>query len=164
MDGPAGGSATVRPYESADAAGTLAVFLDAVTVTAAGDYSPDQIAAWSAPQERDVTEWDLVRSRLGTVVATVDGEVAGFSDVDDQGYIDMMFVASRFGRRGVAGALLREVERRAGELTVPALWTNASITARPFFERHGFVVVSEQHPVIRGTLLRNYRMRKELAI
>ncbi|ANP74320.1 Alpha/beta hydrolase [Cryobacterium arcticum] len=164
LDGPAGSSATVRPYESADAAGTLAVFLDAVTVTAAGDYSPDQIAAWSAPQERDVAEWDLVRSRLGTVVATVDGEVAGFSDVDDQGYIDMMFVASRFGRRGVAGALLREVERRAGELTVPALWTNASITARPFFERHGFVVVSEQHPVIRGALMRNCRMRKELAV
>ena len=60
--------------------------------------------------------------------------------------------------------LLAEVERRAKERTVPALWTNASITARPFFERHGFVVVSEQHPVIRGVPMRNYRMRKELAI
>ena len=163
LDGPAPGSVTVRPYESADAAGTLAVFLDAVTVTAAGDYSPDQIAAWSAPQERDVARWDLVRSRLGTVVATINGELAGFSDVDDQGYIDMMFVASRFGRRGVATVLLAEVERWGREHTVPALWTNASITARPFFERHGFVVVSEQHPVIRGVLLRNFRMRKELA-
>jgi putative acetyltransferase len=36
--------------------------------------------------------------------------------------------------------------------------TNASITARPFFEKHGFMVVAEQHPVIRGVEMINYKM------
>ena len=80
------GTVTVRPYQANDAEGTLAVFLDAVTVTASNDYSPEQVAAWSAPQERDLTEWNLARTGLGTVVAISDGELAGFSDVSADGY------------------------------------------------------------------------------
>ena len=159
---PLGHTPTIRPYEANDAASTLAVFLDAVTVTAAGDYSPAQIAAWSAPQERDLAQWNLSRSALGTVVAVVDGEVAGFSDVDARGYIHMLFVASRVGRRGIGSSLLAELEQRSLDRATPSLSTNASITARPFFERYGFVVVAEQHPVSRGVRLTNYRMEKRL--
>lgn len=35
-----------------------------------------------------------------------------------------------------------------------------SITARPFFEHHGFVAVTEQHPVRAGVELVNWRMVK----
>lgn len=163
MRTPQTGGISVRPYEANDAASTLAVFLDAVTVTAAGDYAPAQIAAWSAPGERDLAQWNLSRSELGTVVAVVDGEVAGFTDVDATGYIHMLFVASRLGRRGVGRSLLADVERRSLERAAPSLTTNASITARPFFERFGFVVLAEQHPVTRGVRLTNYRMEKRLA-
>ena len=160
---PPVGTVTVRPYQANDAEGTLAVFLDAVTVTAATDYSPEQVAAWSAPQERNLAEWNLARTGLGTVVAISDGELAGFSDVSADGYIHMMFVASRCGRRGVARDLLAAVERRAHRIGVSSLSTNASITARPFFERYGFVVVAEQHPITRGVRMRNFRMVKQLA-
>jgi hypothetical protein len=34
--------------------------------------------------------------------------------------------------------------------------------SRPFFERHGFTVDAEQHPVRAGVELTNYKMRKEL--
>jgi putative acetyltransferase len=159
---PPGRPPTIRPYQPNDAAPTLAVFLDAVTVTAAGDYSPAQIAAWSAPEQRDLAQWDLSRSELGTVVAVLDGEIAGFSDVDSTGYIHMLFVAARFGRRGVACSLLADVERRALDRATGSLSTNASITARPFFERFGFVVLAEQYPVTRGVRLTNYRMEKRL--
>ncbi|MNW68344.1 putative N-acetyltransferase YafP [compost metagenome] len=49
-------------------------------------------------------------------------------------------------------------EHGAVELT-----TYASLTARPFFEKHGFVVVEERQPVLRGVSLTNFRMRKPLA-
>ena len=35
----------IRPYTPADAADTLAIFLAAMTETAAADYSPEQIQA-----------------------------------------------------------------------------------------------------------------------
>src|SRR5699024_6596315 len=44
----------IRPYRSADAAGTLAVFLAAITQTASADYSREQIAAWARPGSRTV--------------------------------------------------------------------------------------------------------------
>ena len=145
-----------------DAAATLAVFLDAITVTASADYSPQQVAAWSAPQDRTVPEWGLSRASTRTIVAIVDGRIAGFSDVDIDGYIHMMFVASEFGRRGVARALLWEVESRARSAGATVVWTNASITARPFFERYGFAVIAEQYPVSHGVQLANYRMTKQV--
>ena len=154
------GAVTVRDFRADDSAVTLSVFLDAITVTASADYTPEQIAAWSAPHERTVTEWGLSRASTNTIVAIVDGSIAGFSDVDNDGYIHMMFVAPEFGRRGVAHALLTEVESRAKSVGTTALWTNASITARPFFEHHGFAVIAEQYPVSRGVQLTNYRMTK----
>jgi putative acetyltransferase len=153
---------TVRAYAAGDGPATLAVFLDAVTITAADHYSPEQIAAWSAPAERDLDAWNRERVTRGSVVAVLDGRIAGFSDVNAEGYIHMLFVSSRFGRRGVASALLSELERSARALGAAALWTNASIAARPFFEQHGFDVLAEQHPVTRGVTLTNYRMLKRL--
>ena len=38
------------------------------------------------------------------------------------------------------------------------LYTNASITARPFFEQHGFVVVAEQHTITLDVEMTNYKM------
>jgi putative acetyltransferase len=153
---------TVRAYVPDDAGSTLSVFLDAVTVTASRNYSPEQIAAWAAPGERSIEEWDRSRAKTDTVVAISDDTVVGFSDVDATGYINMMFVDPQFARRGVATALLEEVERYALDLGVARLFTDASITARPFFEHHGFTVVAQQSPVHRGVKLTNYRMVKQL--
>jgi putative acetyltransferase len=156
------GFVEVRPYVEGDAAATLSIFLDAVTVTASTDYSVAQIAVWSAPQERDPDQWNRDRIISETIVATVDENLAGFSDVSATGHIDMLFVSPRFGRRGVATALLSEIERKAGGRSTTALSTNASITARPFLERNGFHVMAEQHPIVRGVRMTNYRMVKEL--
>ncbi|MBG0741151.1 hypothetical protein IV500_17415 [Paeniglutamicibacter antarcticus] len=56
-----------------------------MTETVALHYSPEQIAAWSRPQERDVHQWNSARRSLNTFVAAIGGEVAGFSDVSETG-------------------------------------------------------------------------------
>ncbi|GAA1495826.1 GNAT family N-acetyltransferase [Paeniglutamicibacter kerguelensis] len=148
----------IRPYAETDAPATLGVFLAAVTETASAHYSAEQIAAWARADERDAIQWNTARKSLNTYVAAIGAEVAGFSDVEADGYIDMMFVAPKFGRRGVAGALLAHLRAIAVGTSASELYANASITARPFFERHGFAVVAEQHPVSRGVEMTNYRM------
>ncbi|NRD09354.1 GNAT family N-acetyltransferase [Rathayibacter agropyri] len=147
---------TIRPYVEDDAIGTLAVFLAAVTETAAADYSPAQTRAWAG--ERNLPTWHAAMQTRHAFVATIGGELAGFSDVSAAGWIDMMFVAPRFLRRGVASRLLAHAEA-AG---TPELAADVSITARPFFEHHGFTVVAEQHPVRAGVELTNYRMLKRV--
>ncbi|MGJ9426687.1 GNAT family N-acetyltransferase [Nesterenkonia halotolerans] len=152
----------VRPYENHDAADTLAVFLAAINETASADYTAQQIRAWADPDGRDLEPWNAAMLVRGSVVGTVGGRVVGFSDVSRDGYVDMMFVAPTFLRRGVASALLASCEQRAREGNVGELTADVSITARPFFERHGFAVVAEQSSVTRGVALRNYKMRKPL--
>lgn len=154
----------VRAYRPADAAQTLAVFISAITVTASADYSPEQIRAWARADERDVSVWHQAMTTRNSVVAVVDGEIAGFSDVDASGYIDMMFVSPQYARRGVASALLAHNEDVARASETERLTANVSLTARPFFDAHGFSVEAEQHPVMKGVQLTNYRMSKSLAI
>ncbi|WP_019179531.1 GNAT family N-acetyltransferase [Microbacterium yannicii] len=152
----------IRNYRTEDAPATLAIFLAAITETAAADYSPEQVRAWARPDRRNLTEWDLARKARNTYVALIVDEVVGFSDVSATGYIDMMFVSPAQARRGVARTLLMELERRARDTGVTRLTADVSVTARPFFERFGFHVVAEQRPVTDGVRMTNFRMAKAL--
>ena len=152
----------IRPYGEADAAATLAIFLAAVTETAAADYSPEQIQAWARPDSRDLDTWHAAMRHRAGYVATVDGAAVGFSDVSPAGYIDMLFVSPRYQRRGIARRLLRYVEAQARDAQAADLTADVSITARPLFERSGFTVQEERHPVKSGVQLTNFRMRKQL--
>lgn len=148
----------LAPFQTAlDATGTLEVFLRAIRETASADYTPEQIAAW-APIDIDPAEWQDRRATSRTCVARDGGRVIGFTDVDDSGYIDMLFVEPEHARRGVASALMGWVFEVAARQETRVLTTHASITARPFFESRGFRVENEQHPVLRGVVMTNFLM------
>lgn len=152
----------VRAYSDLDAAATLAIFIAAVTETASADYTAEQTEAWADPDGRDLRRWGIAMAARRSFVATIERQMAGFSDVSPDGYIDMMFVAPHFLRRGVAWQLIAHGEALARESKARELSADVSITARPFFERHGFIVEAEQHPVKRGISLTNFKMRKAL--
>jgi putative acetyltransferase len=151
----------LRDYVDPDAEATLGVFLRAVRVTAARDYTPEQVRAW-APDDVDPAAWAARRAAARTRVAVRDGVVVGFTDVDAAGYVDMLFVDPAAARTGVARAQLDWAVRTARADGAAELTTHASVTARPFFAAHGFELVAEQHPVRRGVTLTNYRMRRPL--
>ena len=153
---------SIRPYRAGDALVTLRIFTVAITETAAADYSSEQVEAWAQPGQIEVESWHHAMHRRNSFVAAVHGEVVGFSDVDRDGYIDMMFVDPQHQRQGVARALLAEAERQAGELCAAQLTADVSITARPFFESQGFFVDHLQEFVQRGVRFVNFRMRKLL--
>ena len=152
----------LRPFRESDAATTLDVFLRAIRTTASRDYTPEQVAAW-ASDDIDVAGWSARRADRRTQLAEVDGRVVGFTDVDEHGYIDMLFVDPDVARTGVASALFEWALETARDLGATELTTHASLTARPFFERQGFEVVVEQRPVLRGVGLTNFVMRRDLA-
>jgi putative acetyltransferase len=151
----------IRPYAPADLDAVMTLFARAVREIASRDYTPAQIKAWAEPA-LDRAVWTARLDRRPTFVAVRNGAIAGFSDLEADGRIDMMFVHPDHQRRGVASALLGHVEALARAQGHNRLFTEASITARPLFERFGFRVVAAQTVERRGQRFRNYRMERIL--
>jgi len=154
--------ARIRRYRDTDARVTRSIFERAVRVTAAADYTAEQLAAW-VPEDRADTvldDWAARRAAVTTWVAELDDSVVGFTDLDVKiGYLDMLFVDPDAGRRGVGSALIRQVLDEAQAVGLREVTVQASRTAQPVFERHGFVVVREQRVERRGVLIENAVMR-----
>jgi len=156
----------VHPYRADDTASIARVFTDSVR-SAAKDYSREQIAAW-APHPPDVEHWRArLAARIGFVVEVEfpegdAGEVAGFVTLEPDGHLDDLYVATRFQRRGVAAMLYARVEQEARARNLTRIFTEASITAQPFFEWVGFSVIAAQTAKVRGISFTNYRMERFL--
>jgi putative acetyltransferase len=130
-------------------------------VVARKDYSEDQVLAW-APNDLDRQAWAAKCASRQTFIAEFDGTLVGFADLEADGHLDMMFVHSQFQRRGVASMLLEQIESSAQRLHISRLYTEASITAKPFFEHQGFQLIAPQVVRKRGQEFINYRMDKFL--
>jgi putative acetyltransferase len=95
-------------------------------------------------------------------VAVVDELVVGVTDLEPSGHLDRMYVHPEHEGRGIASALLTCLEAAARRQGLTRLFTEASITAKPFFEKRGFKVLTAQVVEFRGENFTNYRMEKQL--
>lgn len=151
----------VRDYEAGDAEPICRLFYETVRAVNLGDYSPEQVRAW-APGVPDPDAWHGRMSGRHTLVAEDEGGVAGFAELEEDGHLDMLYCRGDAVGSGVGAALYAAVEERARDLGIEKISTEASITARPFFERHGFRVL-RQNTVSRGGVgLTNFSMEKLL--
>jgi putative acetyltransferase len=152
-------SIITRPYTIADIDTIMEIFLSAVHVIASKDYSPAQIAAWG---QVDRERWIKRCDNRPVWIAEIKGIAAGFADLESNGHLDMLFVHAGYQHQGVASALLRHIEEHAIAIGISRIFTEASITARPFFEKKGFKLITAQIVEIRGQQLKNFRMEKIL--
>lgn len=152
---------SIRPYVTGDAPALTSLFHASVRQIGSRDYSAAQIEAW-APRFIDEQLFGRRCASKSTWVAEILGRIAGFSDLESDGHVDMLYVHPDFERRGVARALLRHVEDLARAKRLRRLYTEASITARPVFEAVGFRTIVPQIVTVRGESLTNYRMEKQL--
>ncbi|CAA9475846.1 MAG: hypothetical protein AVDCRST_MAG02-4107 [uncultured Rubrobacteraceae bacterium] len=152
---------TVRDYERGDAEGICRLFYETVRGVNLGDYSPEQVRAW-APAPPDPEAWHGRMSGRHTLVAEGDRGVVGFAELEEDGHLDMLYCHRDVVGRGVGSLLYGAVEERARGLGIGRIFTEASITARPFFGRHGFAVLRRNTVVRRGVALTNFSMEKVL--
>lgn len=154
-------SIAVRRYTPNDLAGLIALFRDTVRRINARDYSEEQVRAW-APDKIDARQWSNRFENKTVWVAELDGAPVGFVDVARDGLIDMIYVHADHQGEGIASRLLRNVEVSAQARGLLRLFTEASITARPFFEHRGFRVIATQRVMRWAQEFLNYRMDKQL--
>jgi putative acetyltransferase len=153
----------IRLYRPDDVDALIDIFRASVRQVARRDYSEEQVLAW-APDAIDRTGWVEQYASRPAWVAEIEDRPVGFSDLEPDGHLDMMFVHPDHQGRGVASALLAEVESAARHQGIDCLHTEASITARPFFERRGFQLLAPQTVSLRGQRFINYRMEKVLGL
>jgi putative acetyltransferase len=151
----------IRLFEKQDAEQIARLFYETVREINIRDYSSTQVESW-APNNIHFRDWEKICSDRFTYVADREGVIAGFGELESNGHIDCFYCHKNYQRRGVGSQIYQAIEIKALELRVSHLITEASITAKPFFQHMGFLVVKEQKVTCRGEIFINYVMEKSL--
>lgn len=145
----------IRNYCPGDCAGMAKLYYNTVHTVNAADYTPQQLDAW-ATGNVDLEAWNESFLAHHTLVAEEDGVLLGFGDMDG-GYLDRLYVHKDHQHQGVAAAICDALEQAS---PADQFVTHASITARPFFEHRGYLLLREQQVERQGVLLTNFVMEK----
>jgi putative acetyltransferase len=153
--------ASLRPFLPADLPRLAAIFRASIEELTADDYNESQQAAWAAFADEDSFGEKLAHDL--TLVALLQGEVAGFASLRAPDHLDMLYVDPQVVGRGVASTLCEALEKLAGARGATKLSVDASDTARGFFEKRGYQALHRQTIDCFGEWLGNTAMEKRLA-
>lgn len=147
----------IRPATESDAPSMASIFFHTIRHVNIKDYSPMQIDAWAGPTP-DPEKWKarLVGKHMFVVCHAHD--VVGFAELEPDGHVDAVYVHHEYQKCGVGSLLLTRIEELAVQLGLRRLFTEASITALPFFRHRGFEVIQQQEVEYRGSTFTNFRM------
>ena len=145
----------IREYQTSDCKEITELFYNTVHTVNAKDYTKKQLDVWATGQV-DLEKWNQSLQEHYSIVAIEDEVIVGFGDIDKTGYLDCLFVHADYQKKGIATAICNRLEQAVqGDIT-----TQASITAKPFFEKRGYKVVKEQQVERQGIFLTNFCMEK----
>jgi putative acetyltransferase len=80
----------IRKFQNGDELTLREIFFNTIRNVNIKDYSEVQVQAW-APDDYDQPEWYKRISAIDPFVAILNGEIVGYADVQDDGYIDHFF-------------------------------------------------------------------------
>lgn len=150
----------IRIYRHGDHVEIAEIFSRAIHEIACRDYTEAQCLAWSA-RKPNSEHWMRRCELKRPYVAVVDSRIAGFLELDTDGHIDCAYVNPDFQRRGVMTELVTHAIRVSFNMKLPHVDVDASICAKPLFQRLGFRLLKENVVKIGEVSLVNYRMELE---
>ena len=151
----------IRPLAADDYRTVGRIYFCAVHEGTRSAYSYQQRLAWGG-DTIDLDGWKMRVEALTGFVAEHDGEPLGFITIDQTGYVQFAFVLPSATGTGVGKALLNAAEQWAKEHGATQLTTEASLVARPFFLKSGWLVIEEEHVERKGVILMRSKMQKGL--
>ncbi len=124
-------------------------------------YSSKEIIAWSQGA-KIINNW---LKRIDThyyLLAKIDDRLVGMASLDETGYLDVLYVSKDHQKKKIASTLLLKMEDMARIDEHEYIYSDVSITAKPFFLYKGYEMIRPQLVMCRGIVLRNYHIRKLL--
>ncbi|MDY0987773.1 GNAT family N-acetyltransferase [Flavobacterium sp. CFBP9031] len=137
------------------------LYIETIQSVCKKDYNEAQREAWISGV-KNTERWIAVIETQYVLLAVIENKIAGFATLKDGDYIDFFYIHKDFQRQGIADKLLTKLELEAQKQHSKMITSDISITAKPFFEKKGFVAKAEQKNVRLGVELINYKMEKNL--
>lgn len=147
----------IRVFRNGDEATIAEIFTAAIHEIACEVYTPAQCEAWCA-REVNYEHWRKRCELKRPFVAEVEGQIAGFLELDPDGHIDCAYINPKFQRRGIMTQLVQHAVATCFAMQVPRVYVEASICARPLFEKAGFRLLHPNLVARNGEELLNYSM------
>jgi ribosomal protein S18 acetylase RimI-like enzyme len=105
------------------------------------DYTKEQLNAWANPRY-DLNTWEKRFEKSKPYLCMFEDEVVGFCEYYD-GYIDCFYIHFKYQGCGVGKLLLTHIFQLVKNNKIDKIKVDSSITAKPFFEKFGFIQVRE---------------------
>lgn len=153
---------TIRIARLSDASKLKDLFQNTVLTINKRDYSKAEVEDWASCGDNLSNIEEMIKTHYFIVAVNQQSQIVGFSSITPQGYLHSMFVHKDFQDKGIATMLLEEIERYAISNGIMRITSEVSLTARPFFEKKGYIVEKEQKRKANQLSLINFWMAKEL--
>jgi len=151
----------IRHVKISDLAEMQEMFVNTISAICKYDYSADQIRVWTATIENSQRWIDKLTSQYFRI-AELENKIVGYASLEHNDYLDFLYVHKDYQRMGIANSLYAEIEEEAIKRKATILNSDVSETARPFFEKKGFNVMTPQKNIIKDVEIINYKMMKRL--
>ena len=137
------------------------MFVDTISTICKDDYSPEQIRVWTSSIENTQRWTDKLTSQY-FLIADLDNKILGYASLENNNYLDFLYVHKDYQRKGIADKLYTEIKKEAIKRKSNVLNSAVSKTARPFFEKKGFEILATQTNLVQGVEIINYKMTKKI--
>ena len=151
----------IRAALQSDAVELKKLFQNTVLAINRRDYSQAEVEDWASCGDDLSNIEDMIKTHYFIVAVNQQSEIVGFSSITPQGYLHSMFVHNDFQGEGIATILLNEIEQYAITNGIMRITSEVSLTARPFFEKKGYIVEEEQKRKANQLSLTNFWMAKQ---
>lgn len=151
----------IRKVTIKDLQQVLTLFTETIQNTCAQHYTKKQIKVWTA-SAKNTEKWITKFKQQYFIVAETNGLIIGFSSLENNDIVDLMYVHKDYQKQKIAKTLLNNIEQKAIQLGATKLGTYASIIAKPFFEKQGFITEKENKFELNGVVISNFIMTKPL--
>lgn len=154
----------ILKFDEADIEEIISLFYETVHSVNLKDYSQTEVDAWAPKDEKQskIVAWKKSLGQNLSFVAKINGKIVGFSDMTHSGYLDRLYIQKDYQGLGIATALVDRLEVEAKKLNLLKIDTEASITAKPFFEHRGYISICSQIVERAGVELTNFKMIKKI--
>ena len=137
------------------------MFVDTISTICKDDYSHEQIKVWTS-SIKNTQRWTDKLSTQYFRIAEFDNKIVGYASLENNDYLDFLYVHKDQQRQGIADKLYSEIEKQAIKNGATSIHSDVSKTARPFFEKKGFKIISPQTIIIQDIEIINYKMTKKI--
>lgn len=153
---------SVRNYHPEDVQALATIYYNTIHRINIQHYTKEQVDEWAPISSLETEGWATKFSRTKPIVAVVEDEIVGFAEFESNGHIDCFFSHHDWIGKGVGSTLMKEILQRAKNYSMHHIFSEVSITARPFFEKNGFKVIAEHISIRNGIERKGFKMERKI--